>query len=57
LGGGNSKVVEEILAGKESKTNFLVGQIMRVDQDRRVDGTRARSIIVKIIEEQRKSNE
>jgi aspartyl-tRNA(Asn)/glutamyl-tRNA(Gln) amidotransferase subunit B len=50
-------LLEEILAGKESKTNFLVGQIMRVDQDGRVDGTRARSIMVKIIEEQRRSNE
>jgi aspartyl-tRNA(Asn)/glutamyl-tRNA(Gln) amidotransferase subunit B len=50
---GNSKVVEEILAGKEGKVNFLVGQMMRADQDGRVDATKARTIVLKLIEEQK----
>ncbi|PMD42007.1 glutamyl-tRNA amidotransferas-like protein subunit B [Hyaloscypha variabilis F] len=53
--GGNTKVVEEILAGKAGKINFLVGQVMRADQDGRVDATKARVVVVKLIEEQRRS--
>jgi len=50
---GNTKVVEEILAGKEGKINFLVGQMMRADQDGRVDATKAREVVRKLIEEHR----
>lgn len=50
---GNSKVVEEILAGKEGKVNFLVGQMMRADRDGRVDATKARAVVVRLVEERR----
>ena len=46
----NGKVVEEILAGKQGKVNFLVGQMMRGDQDGRVDASRAREVVMKLIE-------
>jgi aspartyl-tRNA(Asn)/glutamyl-tRNA(Gln) amidotransferase subunit B len=51
---GNTKVVEEILAGKEGKINFLVGQMMRADQDGRVDATKAREVVMKLIEERKR---
>jgi aspartyl-tRNA(Asn)/glutamyl-tRNA(Gln) amidotransferase subunit B len=49
----NVKVVDEILAGKQGKVNFLVGQMMRGDQDGRVDASRAREVVMKLIDERR----
>ncbi|KAH8687324.1 glutamyl-tRNA amidotransferase-like protein subunit B [Tricladium varicosporioides] len=48
------KVVEQILAGKEGKINFLVGQMMRKDSEGRVDAQKAAVVLRKIIEEYRK---
>ncbi|RDL32680.1 Glutamyl-tRNA(Gln) amidotransferase subunit B, mitochondrial [Venustampulla echinocandica] len=48
------KVVEEILAGKEGKINFLVGKMMRKDGDGRVDPQKATAILRQIIDEFRK---
>lgn len=51
------KIVEEILAGKEGKINFLVGQMMRKDSEGRVDALTARTVMLKVIEEHRKTAE
>jgi len=51
------KTVEEILAGKEGKINFLVGQMMRKDSEGRVDAVTARTVMLKVIEEHRKTAE
>jgi len=47
------KVVEEILAGKEGKINFLLGQMMRKDTDGRVDPTEATKVLKRLIEKRR----
>jgi aspartyl-tRNA(Asn)/glutamyl-tRNA(Gln) amidotransferase subunit B len=51
------KIVQEILAGKEGKINFLVGQMMRKDADGRVDAVTARTVMLRVIEEHRKAAE
>lgn len=48
------KVVEQILAGKDGKFNFLVGQMMRKDGDGRVDPIQAATVLRGVIEEFRK---
>ncbi|KAG9235364.1 glutamyl-tRNA amidotransferas-like protein subunit B [Amylocarpus encephaloides] len=48
------KVVEEILAGKEGKVNFLLGKMMRKDADGRVDPQVATAALKRIIEGYRK---
>jgi len=47
-------IVEEILAGKEGKINFLVGQMMRRDGEGRVDAVRAREVMRNVVEGLRK---
>jgi aspartyl-tRNA(Asn)/glutamyl-tRNA(Gln) amidotransferase subunit B len=49
------KIVEEILAGKQGKINFLVGQMMRRDGDGKVDAVTARTVVLRVIEEHRKT--
>ncbi|KAF4624115.1 hypothetical protein G7Y89_g14055 [Cudoniella acicularis] len=48
------KVVEQILAGKDGKINFLVGQMMRKDGDGKVDPQVATAVLRRLIEEHRK---
>lgn len=48
------KVVEEILAGKTGKINFLLGQMIRKDSEGRIDPTEATAILKRMIEEYRK---
>lgn len=48
------KVVEEILAGKEGKVNFLLGKMMRRDKSGRVDPKKATEVLKRIVEEHRK---
>lgn len=48
------KVVEEILAGKEGKVNFLLGKMMRADREGRVDPKKATEVLKGIIEGYRK---
>lgn len=48
------KVVEEILAGKEGKINFLLGKMMRQDQDGRIDPQQATAVLRRVVQEQRK---
>ena len=48
------KVVEEILAGKEGKINFLLGKMMRADSEGRVDAIEATAVLRRIIEQYRK---
>jgi aspartyl-tRNA(Asn)/glutamyl-tRNA(Gln) amidotransferase subunit B len=48
------KVVEEILAGKEGKINFLLGKMMRADGEGRVDAKEATTVLRRVIEEHRK---
>ncbi|TVY43155.1 Glutamyl-tRNA(Gln) amidotransferase subunit B, mitochondrial [Lachnellula occidentalis] len=50
----DTRVVEQILAGKDGKINFLVGQMMRKDGDGRVDPQQAAVVLRKLIEEFRK---
>ena len=47
------KVVEEILAGKEGKINFLLGKMMRADGEGRIDAKEATAVLRRIIEEHR----
>ena len=49
----NDKVVEEILAGKEGKINYLVGQMMREDKEGRVDALKAGAVLRRLVEELR----
>lgn len=46
-------VVKQILAGKTKKINFLVGQMMRKDDEGRVRAQQATAVLQKIIEEHR----
>ncbi|KAE8445542.1 hypothetical protein EG329_013306 [Mollisiaceae sp. DMI_Dod_QoI] len=46
-------VVEQILAGKTGRINFLVGQMMRKDADGRVDAQQATAVLQRLIEEHR----
>ncbi|KAG0647231.1 Glutamyl-tRNA(Gln) amidotransferase subunit [Hyphodiscus hymeniophilus] len=48
------KIVEEILAGKEGKINFLLGKMMRADGEGRVDAKEATAVLRRIIEEHRR---
>ncbi|KAH6721632.1 glutamyl-tRNA amidotransferas-like protein subunit B [Leptodontidium sp. MPI-SDFR-AT-0119] len=50
----DDKTVEEILAGKTGKINFLLGKLMRLDVDGRVDAQQATAMLRQVIEEQRK---
>ncbi|KAK0101796.1 hypothetical protein ONS95_006946 [Cadophora gregata] len=50
----DDKTVQEILAGKTGKINFLLGKMMRLDTDGRVDAQRATAMLKQVIEEQRK---
>lgn len=49
----DEKVVKEILAGKEGKINFLLGQMMRKDTDGRVDPQQAMAVLRKLLDERR----
>lgn len=49
----NQKTVEEILAGKLGKINFLLGQVMRLDNDGRIDPTEALVYLKRLVEERR----
>jgi aspartyl-tRNA(Asn)/glutamyl-tRNA(Gln) amidotransferase subunit B len=51
----DEKVVEEILAGKEGKINFLVGKMMRLDRDGRVEPLEAAKVLKSLIEKSRTS--
>lgn len=51
----DSNVIEEILAGKTGKLNFLVGQMMRMDTDGRVDPQQATAVLQKLMKENWKS--
>ncbi|EHK99635.1 putative Glutamyl-tRNA(Gln) amidotransferase subunit B, mitochondrial [Glarea lozoyensis 74030] len=44
------EVVKQILAGKEGKVKFLLGQMMRSDRDGRVDPRRAEGVLRGVIE-------
>ena len=46
----NEKVVSEILAGKEGKINFLLGQMMRLDTDGRLEAQEAAAVLKRMIE-------
>lgn len=48
------KTVQEILAGKEGKINFLLGKMMRLDNDGRMDAKKATEVLRRVIEEERK---
>ena len=48
------KIVEEILAGKEGKINFLLGKMMRADGEGRVDAKEATAVLRRVIDEHRK---
>jgi len=50
----DDKTVQEILAGKTGKINFLLGKMMRLDTDGRVDAQQATATLKQVIEEQRK---
>ncbi|KAK0106189.1 hypothetical protein ONS96_003833 [Cadophora gregata f. sp. sojae] len=50
----DDKTVQEILAGKTGKINFLLGKMMRLDTDGRVDAQQATAVLKQVIEEQRK---
>ena len=49
----DEKTVQEILAGKTGKINFLLGKMMRLDTDGRVDAQQATATLKQVIEEQR----
>jgi aspartyl-tRNA(Asn)/glutamyl-tRNA(Gln) amidotransferase subunit B len=51
----DANVMEEILAGKTGKLNFLVGQMMRMDTEGRVDPQQATAVLQKLIKENWKS--
>jgi aspartyl-tRNA(Asn)/glutamyl-tRNA(Gln) amidotransferase subunit B len=51
--GANEKVVSEILAGKEGKINFLLGQMMRLDMDGRLEAQEATAVLKRMIEERK----
>ncbi|KAM3086375.1 hypothetical protein ACMFMG_000512 [Clarireedia jacksonii] len=51
------KVVEEILAGQEGKLNFLLGKMMRLDGEGRIEPQMAREVLKRIVEEHRKEGE
>jgi len=51
------KVVEEILAGQEGKLNFLLGKMMRLDGEGRMEPQMAREVLKRIVEEHRKEVE
>jgi aspartyl-tRNA(Asn)/glutamyl-tRNA(Gln) amidotransferase subunit B len=46
----NEKVVEEILAGKEGKINFLLGQMIRLQGDGRLEAQEATAVLKRMIE-------
>ncbi|KAG4436493.1 hypothetical protein IFR05_008034 [Cadophora sp. M221] len=50
----DDKTVEEILAGKTGKINFLLGKMMRLDVDGRVDAQQATAMLRQVIEARRK---
>ncbi|CAL3968955.1 unnamed protein product [Diplocarpon coronariae] len=50
---GEEKTVQEILAGKTGKMNFLLGGIMRMDAEGRVDAKEAQAVLKRVIEEMR----
>ncbi|KAH7395446.1 glutamyl-tRNA amidotransferase-like protein subunit B [Cadophora sp. MPI-SDFR-AT-0126] len=50
----DDKTVQEILSGKTGKINFLLGKMMRLDADGRVEAQQAIAMLRKVIEEQRK---
>ncbi|KAL2072011.1 hypothetical protein VTL71DRAFT_11354 [Oculimacula yallundae] len=49
----DDKTVEEILAGKMGKMNFLLGKMMRADGEGRVDAVRAMEVLKRVVEERR----
>ncbi|EKD17691.1 uncharacterized protein L3040_003572 [Drepanopeziza brunnea f. sp. 'multigermtubi'] len=49
----DQKIVGEILAGKTGKINFLLGKMMRLDEDGRVDAQQAIAMLQKVIEQHR----
>jgi aspartyl-tRNA(Asn)/glutamyl-tRNA(Gln) amidotransferase subunit B len=49
----NEKAVREILAGKEGKINFLLGQMMRLDTDGRIEAQEATAVLKRMIEERK----
>lgn len=49
----DEKTVTEILAGKTGKINFLLGKMMRLDEEGRVDAQQATAVLKRVIEEQR----
>ncbi|CZR68830.1 related to PET112 protein [Phialocephala subalpina] len=51
----DANVMEEILAGKTGKLNFLVGQMMRMDTEGSVDPQQATAVLQKLIKENWKS--
>lgn len=50
----NTKTVEEILAGKQGKINFLLGQMMRQDTEGRLDAQEATKVLKELVEAYRK---
>ncbi|CZT52177.1 related to PET112 protein [Rhynchosporium secalis] len=49
----DDKTVEEILAGKTGKINFLLGKMMRADAEGRIDAVKATEVLNRVIEERR----
>ncbi|KAK2628778.1 hypothetical protein QTJ16_001881 [Diplocarpon rosae] len=50
---GEEKTVQEILAGKTGKINFLLGSMMRMDGEGRVDAKEAQAVLKRVVEETR----
>lgn len=49
--GENEKAVQEILAGKQGKINFLLGQMMRQNTEGRMDAQEAMKVLQRLIQE------
>jgi aspartyl-tRNA(Asn)/glutamyl-tRNA(Gln) amidotransferase subunit B len=50
----NTKTVEEILAGKQGKINFLLGQMMRQNTEGRLDAQEAMKVLKRLVDERKK---
>jgi aspartyl-tRNA(Asn)/glutamyl-tRNA(Gln) amidotransferase subunit B len=51
--GGNEKVVQEILAGKQGKINFLLGQMMRQNTEGKMDAQEAMRVLRRLVKERK----
>lgn len=49
----NEKVVQEVLAGKQGKIHFLLGQMMRQNMEGRMDAQEAMRVLRRLVEERR----